>query len=403
MLELGGVVVHVQLAGDHAIVHLAALVGALAVVGFKVHVSGDSVHTGAGVRLHLTAQGAGQLGRALNGAHALTVRGIRQHDGLLLCGKIRHIGHFKVAALFHTGQLGIGVGQRHGGGVDIISKGLEAHIQLGLGQGLLALLGPHSGGHKAVAFGSKAALEARCDVHGLLGGLNEQGAAAAEGVLHQAVPAHAAQVGDGSGQRLADGGLHGVAAVAALVQALAGGVQHDLAHVLAQHEADLVLGAALRQHGGVVLGHQALDHSLFDDALAGGHAGKLAVQRGAGDRERRIRRQQILPGDAVHAVEQLIKGGRLVAGQQQHHALHGAQVQVGCRDHLRTAGEGQAAVIHSDVLRADAVQFKFCGGLAPEETGGDQFKFCRHGGSFLFLLGEKTDPPDQGTGLFCAF
>ena len=67
------------------------------------------------------------------------------------------------------------------------------------------------------------------------------------------------------------------------------------------------------------------------------------------------------------------------------------------------AEESQAAVIHPDVLRADAVQFKFCGGLAPEKTGGDQFKFCRHGGSFLFLLGEKTDPPDQGTGLFCAF
>ena len=47
VLELGGVVVHIQLAGDHAVVHLAALVGALAVVGFKVHVSGDSVHTGA--------------------------------------------------------------------------------------------------------------------------------------------------------------------------------------------------------------------------------------------------------------------------------------------------------------------------------------------------------------------
>ena len=41
--------------------------------------------------------------------------------------------------------------------------------------------------------------------HGLLSGLDEEGAAAAEGVFHEAVAADAAQVGDGSGQCLTDG------------------------------------------------------------------------------------------------------------------------------------------------------------------------------------------------------
>ena len=56
VLELGGVVVHIQLAGDHAVVHLAALVGPLAVVVLKIHIGSDGVDTGAGVGLHLLAE-----------------------------------------------------------------------------------------------------------------------------------------------------------------------------------------------------------------------------------------------------------------------------------------------------------------------------------------------------------
>ena len=332
---------------------------------------------------HLLAQSAGQLGGTLDGVHPLAVRGIGQNDGFGLCRKVSDIGHLKMAALFHTGQLCVGIGQCHGGGVDIVAKGLKAHIQLGLCQRFLTLLGPEGSGHKAVTLGGKAALEAGGNVHGLLGSLDQQGTTAAEGIFHQTVAADTAQVGNGRGQRLTDGGLHGVAAVAALVQALAGGVQHDLAHVLAQHEADLVLRAGLRQHRGVVLCHQALDHSFFDDALAGRHTGQLAVQRRAGDRKGCVCGQQLLPRDIVHAVEQVIKGGGPVAGQQQHHALHRAQVQVGGSDHLRPARKGQAAIPYPDVFGPDAGQLKFRSCLAAKEAGCDQFKFCRHSGSFL--------------------
>ena len=67
-LGLGGVIVHIQLAGDHAVVHLAALVGALAVVQFKVHIGGNGIQTGAGAGFHLLSQRARQLGSALNSA-----------------------------------------------------------------------------------------------------------------------------------------------------------------------------------------------------------------------------------------------------------------------------------------------------------------------------------------------
>ena len=294
-----------------------------------------------------------------------------------------------MAALFHTGQLGVGVGQGHRGGVDIIAKGLKAGIQLGIGQGFLALLCPDGGRHKAIPLSGKAALEARRNVHGFLGGLDEQGAAAAERVFHQAVTADTAQVGDGSGQRLADGGLHGVAAVAALVQALARGVQHDLTDVLAEHEADLILRARLGQHGGVMELHQPLDHSLFDDALAGRHAGELAVEGRARHRECSIGGEQLLPGDGIHAIEQLVKRGGGVSVEQEHHTLHRAQVEVGGCDHIGPALKGQAAVADTDVLGTDAAQLKVGRGLAPEKAGSDEFKFCGH---FGFLSWFCTGP-----------
>ena len=87
LLGLGGVIVHIQLAGDHAVVHLAALVGALAVVQFKVHIGGNGVQTGAGAGFHLLSQRARQFGSTLNSAQTLTIRRVRQHDGLRLCGK----------------------------------------------------------------------------------------------------------------------------------------------------------------------------------------------------------------------------------------------------------------------------------------------------------------------------
>ena len=93
VLKLGRAVVHIQLAGDHAVVHLAALVGTLAVVGLKIHIGSDRIHACTGVCFHLPAQRAGQLCSTFNGAHTLAIRGIRQHDGLLLCGKVGHISH----------------------------------------------------------------------------------------------------------------------------------------------------------------------------------------------------------------------------------------------------------------------------------------------------------------------
>ena len=234
--------------------------------------------------------------------------------------------------------------------------------------------------------GGKAAAQTGGQVQRFLGRLDDQRAGAAERVLHQTVAAHAAQVGNGSGQRLLDGGQRGVFAVAALVQAVAGGIEVDLHGILAQGKAYLVQCAAFRQGAGLVAGHQALDNSLFYDALAGGHAGKLAGQAGTLDREGRVGRQQFFPGDVVAAVEQFIKGGGLVGSQQQQHTLGGAQVQVGGGDDVGPALERHAAVGDLDVLGTQALDLKVQRGFGAEKARRHHGIQCRHKDPFVIIL-----------------
>ena len=247
--------------------------------------------------------------------------------------------------------------------------------------------------------GGKAAAQAGGQVQRLLGSLNDQRAGAAERVLHEGVAAHAAQVGNGGGQCLLDGGQRRVFAVAALVQAVAGGVEVDFHGVLAQGKAHLVQCAVLGQGADLVAVHQALDDGLFDDALAGGHAGQLAGQARALDRERRVGGQQVLPRDVVAAIEQLVKRRGLVGSQQQQDALRRAQVQVGGGDNVRPALERHAAIGDLDVLCAQTLDLKIQRRLRAEKAGRDHGIKCRHRCPFLlmcrlFCRGEHCSPAD---------
>ena len=142
------------------------------------------------------------------------------------------------------------------------------------------------------------------------------------------------------------------------MQAVAGGVEVNLDGVLAQGESDLVQGAVLGQGADLVALHQPLDDGLFDDALAGGHAGKLAGQAGALDREGRIGGEQFFPRNVVAAVKQLVKGRCLIGGQQQQHALGRAQVQVGGSDNIRPALKRHAAIRDLNVLCAQTLDLE---------------------------------------------
>ena len=218
----------------------------------------------------------------------------------------------------------------------------------------------------------------RRQVQRLLRRLDDQRARTAEGVLHQAVPAYPAQIRDGRRQRFLDGGQRSVAAVPTLVQAVAGSVQIDLHLILAQGEADLVRLPRFRQRAGLVACQHPFDDGLLENALAGGHAGKLARQAGAFDRERGVGGEQFLPGDAVAAVEQFVKGRGFVGSQQQQDTFGGTQVDVSRSDQGSVPFKLHPAVGDLDVLRAQALDFKMQRGFRAEKAGCDQGILCGH-------------------------
>jgi len=249
--------------------------------------------------------------------------------------------------------------------------------------------------------GGKAAAQTGGQIQRLLRSLNDQRAGAAERVLHERVTAHAAQIGDGGGQRFLDGCQRGVFAVAALVQAVTGGVEIDLHRVLAQRKADLVQRTVLRQGSDLMAVHQPLDDGFFYDALAGRDAGQLAGQARALDREGRVGGEQLLPRDSVATVKQFIKGGGLVGGQQQQHALGGAQVQVGGGDHIRPALKCHTAVRHLNILCAQTLDLKVQRGFGTEEAGRDHRVKCRHRCPFLLICRELCRGEQWLSPTFC--
>lgn len=131
----------------------------------------------------------------------------------------------------------------------------------------------------------------------------------------------------------------------------------------------------------MVAAPQALDHRLFDDALARGHAGQRAGKAAALYRKGGVRGHQLLPRDCGYAVKQLIERGDGESFQEDQHTLSTAAPQVGGGDDLRSAAEGDAPVRDGDVPRAGALKVKGCGAFHAEITGCDQIIF-QHGGSF---------------------
>lgn len=261
----------------------------------KIRVSRDGVQPGPRRKAPDLAQRGGQRSGLGGVAQALAVRRVGQHGGGWGGAECAHVGDLEPAAVPHPGQLGVGARQLDGGGVDIEAEALERGVRAGGGDGFLPLLLPGSLRDKTELFGRKAAAQAGRDVERFLRRFNDKRARTAERVLHERVAPHAAKVRDGGGQRFLDGRERGVAAVAALVQTVAGGVEHHLDGIFAQRKAQLVFGAGFGQRAGMVTVHQPLDDRLFDNALAGGHAGQLAGKAGALDREGRVGGEEFLP------------------------------------------------------------------------------------------------------------
>ena len=124
----------------------------------KLGVRGDGIEPLRGVRLPDLAQRSGKACSLGCVAEALAVGRVRQDDGVVECTEFPDVGNLKAAAIPHARQLGVRVGQCHGGGVNVVADALERGVLADLVQGLLALLCPDVGGHKVEVLGGKAAV-----------------------------------------------------------------------------------------------------------------------------------------------------------------------------------------------------------------------------------------------------
>ena len=196
-LALGLLKVHIELTRDHAVVDLAATGGLFAEVLFKICVRRDGVQPLCRVGLPDLAQRFGKACGLTGVAQALAVGRVRQDGGVVEGAEVLDIGGFKAAAVPHARQLCVGVGQGHGSGVDIVADALKSSILADLGEGFLSLFGPDISGDKVEMFGGKAAAQAGGQIQRFLRSLDDQRAGTAEGILHERVTAHTAQVGNG--------------------------------------------------------------------------------------------------------------------------------------------------------------------------------------------------------------
>ena len=177
-----------------------------------------------------------------------------------------------------------------------------------------------------------------------------------------------------------EGSQVGHGPVAPLVEALAGGVEKDLAEVLHDGEMNLVDGTGLRQPAKAVLCAQAVHRRLLHDRLAVRHRVELTVQTVALDGEGALLRHEVLEGDALDALVQLLKGAGLKGGQQDHDPLAGAEAEVGPGHVGEGAVKKNAAVLGADVCHVEAAKLRGGQALQAEETGNAKSEVF-HGGS----------------------
>ena len=140
---------------------------------------------------------------------------------------------------------------------------LKSSILADLRESFLSLLSPDIGGDKVEMFGGKgggsrpgARFSAFCAASMTSVPEPQKGSCTRES-------RRTAQVGNGGGQRLLDGGQRRVFTVAALMQTVAGGVEVNLDGVLAQGESNLVQGTVLGQGADLVALHQPLDDGFL--------------------------------------------------------------------------------------------------------------------------------------------
>ena len=199
--------------------------------------------------------------------------------------------------------------------------------------------------------GGKVAVEARRTVARDERRLDGDGAAAAERVAERVAAIVVRELDHCGGERFLERGRHAVGAVAALVKALARGVEPDGDLVLHDGKAHLIAPPRFGELRDAVGRAQAVDDRLFDDRLAGGYGMERRVDGIAHDGEFALARDPVLPMHRAHALKERFKIRRAELVQNQNDARTAAQIDVEPSDVARLAAAEDAAVLNAHIRK----------------------------------------------------
>ena len=171
--------------------------------------------------------------------------------------------------------------------------------------------------------------------------------------------------------------------VAPLEETLPGGVEGQQNVVLVDGDLQRVQGPGFRQAGPpVVEVAQPLDDRLLHDCLDARHVMQLGVVTLPLDRELGINRQEILPGQVVGPVEQLLKAAGVELADHDLDPVRGPQPEVGPQDVLHVPLVADPTVLHPGVI-AQPAQFLADQGLDAGRRRCDQLILFQNNCSFV--------------------
>ena len=151
-------------------------------------------------------------------------------------------------------------------------------------------------------------------------------------------------------------------AVAALVQALAGGVEAKGDLVFHYGETDKLLSACLGKPLYMIYALKSFDYGLLNNALAVGNGEELGVKAVSFYGEGGILGQKLLPGESFGAFKKLVKGFCVEAAKLYKDSTAHAEVYIGLSNCCFITGEVHTTVFGLDILHAES--FKLVGNRA---------------------------------------
>lgn len=227
------------------------------------------------------------------------------------------------------------------------------------------------------------------------GGLDGNGAGAAERVPQRPFGVPVAELHEGCGEGFLERGGAGEFAVTPFMQAFAGGVDRHCGGVAEERDLDGELGAVFLEPVALVGSFEAFRDRFLGDSLHAGNGGNHRADAFSADGELGVDGEIAVPRQGDGVVEQFaeVAGGECADFDED--AIGGAEPEVGAADGQGIAHEGDAAILDGLLVVAQFGQFARDDSFQTEGGGGDEFDTIHERQCFQ-QAGRETDRIGHG-------